>query len=139
MCRAPAPEISSIDLKRDNCDLSVSRPSLRTIQIWYKNIQDGCFNVMKTSTSRTSSVVIGNIQPSGPLLECKVEREPHLSCQDITDNHFLYKTTVRMVIKRYLDCWNDLSAWVPFNLTDAIKDLQMRCFRELLSLSTTMG
>ena len=44
-----------------------------------------------------------------------------------------------MVTKRYLDYWNDLSAWVPFNLTDAIKDPQMRCFRELLNLSTTMG
>ena len=37
-------------------------PSLRTIQIWYKNIRDSCFNVMKTSTSRTSSAVIGDIQ-----------------------------------------------------------------------------
>ena len=36
-------------------------PSLR-IQIWYKNIGDGCFNVMKTSTSRTYSMGIGDIQ-----------------------------------------------------------------------------
>ena len=133
---APAPEKSSRDLKRDNCDLPVSLPFPQDYSDLVQKYPGWLFQ--RDEDLHIQDVISGHRLWSSALVERKIEGEPHLNCQDITDNHFLYKTTVRMVIKRYLDCWNDLSAWVPFNLTDAIKDPQMRCFRELLNFSMTM-